>query len=108
MLDAGFKTDYPVSSIQEPASKGIAGKTKFGKVADNVIKPKTGWCPNENSFERSLKRFLSTNLGEAEDKRWQLFEPEGRVLTSPGASLRFVKKRFRPSEKGFGQQPVKV
>jgi len=24
----------------------------------------------------------------------------------PGASLRFIKKRFRPSEKGFGQQPV--
>jgi hypothetical protein len=22
-------------------------------------------------------------------------------------SLRFIKKRFRPSEKGFGQQPVK-
>jgi len=27
-------------------------------------------------------------------------------LTSPVASLRFVKKRFRPSEKGFGQQAV--
>jgi len=27
-------------------------------------------------------------------------------LTSPGGSLRFVKKRFRPSEKGFRQQPV--
>ena len=28
-------------------------------------------------------------------------------MTSPVASLRFVKKRFRPSEKGFGQQAVK-
>jgi len=64
----------------------------------------TGCCPDKNSFERSLKCFLSTNLGEAEDQRLQLFESEGRVLKSPGASLRFVKKRFRPSEKGFGQQ----
>ncbi|RLC07470.1 MAG: hypothetical protein DRH43_11715, partial [Deltaproteobacteria bacterium] len=64
----------------------------------------TACCPNKNSFERSLKRFLLTNLGEAEDQRCQLFEPGGRVLTPPVASLRFVKKRFRPSEKGFGQQ----
>ncbi|RLC11060.1 MAG: hypothetical protein DRH43_04995 [Deltaproteobacteria bacterium] len=27
-------------------------------------------------------------------------------MTSPVASLRFVKKRFRPSEKEFGQQAV--
>ena len=33
--------------------------------------------------------------------------PLGRVLTSPGASGRFINKRFRPSEKGFGQQPDK-
>ena len=37
----------------------------------------SGCCPNGNPFERSLKRFLETNLGEAEDKRCQLFEPEG-------------------------------
>ncbi len=35
----------------------------------------TGCCPDRNPFERSLKRFLQTNLGEAEDKRCQLFEP---------------------------------
>jgi len=35
----------------------------------------TGCCPNGNPFERSLKRFLQTNLGEVEDKRCQLFEP---------------------------------
>jgi hypothetical protein len=61
-----------------------------------------GCCPNKNSFERSLKRFLRINLGAAEDQRFELFEPEGRVFKSPGASLRFIKKRFRPSEKGFG------
>jgi hypothetical protein len=54
----------------------------------------------------SLKRFLLINLGVAEDKRYQLLEPEGRVLISPGASLRFIKKRFRTSEKGFGEQPL--
>jgi hypothetical protein len=67
-----------------------------------------GCYPNKNSFERSLKRFVLINLGEAEDKRFQLFEPEGRVLKSPGASLRFIKKRFQTSEKGFGQQPDKI
>jgi hypothetical protein len=54
----------------------------------------------------SLKRFLFINLGEAEEQQCQLFEPEGRVLALPGASLRFIKKRFRTGEKGFGQQPV--
>jgi len=49
---------------------------------------------------------LLINLGAAEDQRFGLFEPEGRVLKSPGARLRFIKKRFGPSEKGFGQEPV--
>jgi hypothetical protein len=48
------------------------------------------------------------NLGEEEDKRFKLFEPKRRVLKSPGASLRFIKKRFQTSEKGFGQQAVKM
>jgi len=30
--------------------------------------PMNGLCTNGNPFERSLKRFLQTNLGEAEDK----------------------------------------
>ena len=66
----------------------------------------TGCCPNKNSYERPLKRFVLINLGEAEDKRFQLLEPKRRVLKSPGASLRFIKKRFQTSEKGFGQQAV--
>jgi hypothetical protein len=56
----------------------------------------------------SLKRFLFINLGEAEHRRWQLFEPEGRVLTSLGASCKFIRVCFTTSGKGFGQQPVKV
>jgi len=55
-----------------------------------------------------LKRFLFINLGEAEEQQCQLLEPEGRVLALPEASLRFIKKRFRTSEKGFGQQPAKI
>jgi hypothetical protein len=58
-----------------------------------------GLLPNENLFERSLKRFLFINLGEVKEERFQLFEPEGRVLESPGTSLRFIKKCFRASEK---------
>jgi hypothetical protein len=50
----------------------------------------TGCCPNKNFFERSLKRFYFINLGEAEEMRFQLSEPEGRVLKSPEASLRFI------------------
>ena len=56
----------------------------------------------------SLKRFLFISLGEAQEQQCQLFEPEGRVLALPGASLRLIKKRFRTGEKGFGQQPVHI
>ena len=59
----------------------------------------TDCCPNGNLFERSLKHFLFINLGEVKEKRFQLFEPEGRVLESPGTSFRFIKKCFRASEK---------
>jgi hypothetical protein len=59
----------------------------------------TGCCPNENLFQRSLKRFLSINLGEVKEKRFQLLELEGRVLESPGTSLRFIKKCIGASEK---------
>jgi hypothetical protein len=58
-----------------------------------------GCCPNENLFERSLKGFLFINLGEVKEKRFQLVEPEGRVLKSPVTSLRCIKKYFRASEK---------
>jgi hypothetical protein len=64
-----------------------------------LIHNSAGCCPNENLFERSLKRFLFINLGEVKEKRFQLLEPEGRVLESPGTSLRFIKKRFKASEK---------
>ena len=32
------------------------------------------------SLTGALGRFLPTNLGDAQDKRFQLLEPEGRVL----------------------------
>jgi hypothetical protein len=69
----------------------------------------------------SLKRFLFIKLGEAEDQRFELFESGGRVFARsassqavtrnhsarlPEPSLRFIKKRFRQSKKGFWEQPV--
>ncbi len=80
----------------------------------------TGCCPNRNSFERALKRFLPTNVGEVEDQRCQLFEPEGRVLEHavPGfrrndgvvnvvVGLDVSKIGSELREKTFGQQPAK-
>jgi hypothetical protein len=46
-----------------------------------------------------MKRFLFINLGEVKEKRFQPVESENRVLKSPGASLRFIKKRFKAGEK---------
>jgi hypothetical protein len=66
----------------------------------------TGCCPNENLFERSLKPFLFINLGEVKDKRFQLVEPEGRVLESPETSLRFIKKVSEPAKNDLGNSPL--
>jgi hypothetical protein len=66
----------------------------------------TGCCPNRNPFEWSLKRFLPRNLGEVEDKRCQLFEPEGQVLKSPGASLRFIKNVLDKAKRDLGNSPL--
>jgi len=41
------------------------------------------------------------------DVRFQLFESQGRVLESPEASLRCIKKRFGASGKWVWQQPVR-
>jgi len=76
------------------------------KRAEERVKPLRAVAQIKISLSDSLKRFLPINLGEVEDKRFQLFEPAGRVLEAPGTSLRFIKKRFRISEKGFRQQPV--
>ncbi|MHC4474152.1 MAG: hypothetical protein ACYTEL_00805 [Planctomycetota bacterium] len=51
-----------------------------------------------------MKRFLKINLGEAKEKCFELSEPAGRVFKAPEASLRFIKNRFRLSEKSCGQQ----
>ena len=44
--------------------------------------------------------FWGTHLDEAEDKHFQVFEPEGRVLKMPEASHRWVKKPAPESGKG--------
>jgi len=63
----------------------------------------TDCCPNNNLFGRSTIRFLFRNLGEVKDVRFQLFESQGRVLESPEASLRCIKKRFGASGKWVWQ-----
>jgi len=87
-------------STNNLSSKNLLDQSLFS------VKEVAGCCSNKNPFERSLKRVVLINLGEAEDKRFQLFEPYGRVLKSPGARLRFIKKSFQTSEKGFEQRPV--
>jgi hypothetical protein len=39
--------------------------------------------------------FLLINLGEVEDKRFELSEPSGRVFKAPGTSLRLIKTSLR-------------
>jgi hypothetical protein len=81
---------------------GIWGLVAYG------VRPTRALAQTGIPLSGSLKRFLFINLGEVEDQQCQLFEPGGRVLALPGASLRFIKKRFRTGEKGFGQQPVDI
>jgi hypothetical protein len=40
-----------------------------------MVNPLRAVAQTENPFERSLKRFLLINLGEAEEKRFQLSDP---------------------------------
>jgi hypothetical protein len=50
----------------------------YRRVTDEEYKSAHSQCNRlllkQKTFERSLNRFLSTNLGEAEDKRCQLLE----------------------------------
>jgi len=55
-----------------------------------------------------LKRFLFINLGEVKEKRFRLFEPEGRVLESPGTSLRFIKKVSEPAKNDLGYSQLRI
>jgi hypothetical protein len=48
-----------------------------------------------------IREFLVTNLGEVEDKRFQLSEPERRVLKLPATSHRFVKKSLQKARRLF-------
>jgi hypothetical protein len=53
----------------------IIGAPTFLTRISAVVKSIQAVAQTEVPFKRSLKRFLPTNLGEAEDKRCQLFEP---------------------------------
>jgi len=48
-----------------------------------------------------IREFLAINLGEVEDKQFQLFEPQklsGRVLKLPVTRLRFVKNSLQKAK----------
>ena len=87
------------------ADKGFQGSSEMLKNDKELIESFRAVA--QIALSGSLKRFLLINLGEVEEKRFQLFEPEGRVLESPVTSLRLIQNRIRTSEKRFGQQPVK-
>jgi MATE family multidrug resistance protein len=51
---------------------------------------------------------LFINLGEVEDKRFELFEPGGRVFKAPGTSLRLIKNVLDKVKRDLGNSPKKV
>jgi len=68
-----------------------------GKGKDNACsetQKSTGCRPNRNPFERSLKRFLQTNLGEAEDKRCQLLEAQKASFDIAWSEPQICQKTF--------------
>jgi coenzyme F420-reducing hydrogenase gamma subunit len=66
----------------------------------------TGCCPNENLFERSLKRFLLINLGEVKEKRFQLFEPKGEFWDRLERALDLSKNVSEPVKNDLGNSPL--
>jgi hypothetical protein len=49
--------------------------------------------------------FLLINLGEVEDKRFELSEPSGRVFKVPGTSLRLIKNVLDKVKGDLGNSP---
>jgi hypothetical protein len=50
---------------------------------------------------------LLINLGEVEDKRFELFEPSGRVFKAPGTSLRLIKNVLDKVKRDLGNSPLR-
>jgi hypothetical protein len=50
--------------------------------------------------------FLLINLGEVEDKRFELSEPSGRVFKAPGTSLRLIKNVLDKVKRDLGNSPL--
>jgi hypothetical protein len=58
-MSSGRRPTHPGDVLREDVIKPL-GLTE--KQEGRIL---TGCCPNKNSFERSLKRFLRINLGES-------------------------------------------
>jgi hypothetical protein len=54
-----------------------------------------------------LKRFLLLNLVEVKEKRFQLFEPQGRVLNRLKQALNLSKYVSEPAKNDLGNSPFK-
>jgi hypothetical protein len=48
---------------------------------------------------------LLINLGEVEDKRFELYEPAGRVFKAPGTNLRLIKNVLDKVKRDLGNSP---
>ena len=53
-----------------------------------------------------MKRFLFINLGEVKEKRFQLFEPEGRVWNRLERALDLSKNVSEPAKNDLGNSPL--
>jgi hypothetical protein len=51
---------------------------------------------------------LRINLGEVENKRFDLSEPSGRVFKAPGTSLRLIKNVLDKVKRDLGNSPLKT
>jgi hypothetical protein len=65
----------------------------------------TACCRKRKFILAVITTLLVINLGEAEEKRFQLFEPERQVLETPGANLRFIKKCCRQAKMNLSNNP---
>jgi hypothetical protein len=50
---------------------------------------------------------LLINLGEVEDKRFELFEPGERVFKAPETSLRLIKNVLDKVKRDLGNSPLR-
>jgi hypothetical protein len=61
----------------------------------------TGYCPNVNLFERSLKRFFLINLGEVKESDSNCLSPKGEFWNRLERALDLLKNVSEPAKNDF-------